>query len=169
VNGTTLERPDVAAYLDAVRAKLSDLPAEERDDLVADVEVSLLESGEPPALSPHEFAAELREAAGLASEAPAAAQASSLDALRAWLSSTRVVSWRAIARELAPIWWFARAYVAVAFFSLASTGSIEPLGLGNSQTGALDTGLLMFLLVAPASIWLGFRTRRAGPGHFVAS
>ncbi|MEO5576349.1 MAG: hypothetical protein ABIR67_04420 [Gaiellaceae bacterium] len=65
MNGTTLEQPDVAVYLDAVRAKLADLPAEERDDLVADVGASLLESGQPPALSPQEFAAELREAAGL--------------------------------------------------------------------------------------------------------
>ncbi|MEO5576348.1 MAG: hypothetical protein ABIR67_04415 [Gaiellaceae bacterium] len=45
-------------------------------------------------------------------------------------------------------------------FSLASTGSIEPLGRGSSQTGAIDTNVLMLALAAPASIWLGCRTRR---------
>ena len=80
MNGTTLERPDVAAYLDAVRSRLADLPTEERDDLVADVEASLLESGEPPLLSPEEFAAELRDAAGLSPEAPIAPAPSPLDA-----------------------------------------------------------------------------------------
>lgn len=165
MNGTTLELPDVAAYLAAVRAGLADLPAEERDDLLADVEASLLDSGEPPALSPREFAEELREAAGLSRGVPAAAQASPLDSLREWLSSGRVASWLRIARELAPIWWVVRAYVVVSFFSLVSTGSIEPLGAGSSQTGPMDTLLLLFLLALPASIWLGFRTRR-GSGSF---
>ena len=97
MNGTTLERPDVAAYLDAVRSRLADLPAEERDDLVADVEASLLESGEPPTLSPEEFATELREAAGLAPETSTASQPSLLESIRLWLSSERAASWRTTA------------------------------------------------------------------------
>jgi hypothetical protein len=112
VNGSTLERPDVAAYLDAVRSRLSDLPAEERDDL-ADVEASLLESGEPPALSPQEFAA---------------SQSSLLNSLRAWLASERAASLAATARELAPIWWLARAYVAVAVVAIWG-------GLGGGRSG----------------------------------
>jgi hypothetical protein len=44
VSATTALPPDVAAYLAAVREALSDLPAAERDDLVAEVEVSLLDA-----------------------------------------------------------------------------------------------------------------------------
>lgn len=147
MNGTTLERPDVAAYLDAVRSRLADLPAEERDDLVADVEASLLESGETPVLSPEEFAAELREAAGLAPEAAPAAQASLLESLRSWLSSERAATWGRTARELAPIWWLARAYVFVVLLD---------------AVGGLSFELTVVTLVAAAafSVWLGLRGRR---------
>ena len=34
--------PDAAAYLDALRRELADLPVEERDELLAEVESSLL-------------------------------------------------------------------------------------------------------------------------------
>jgi hypothetical protein len=63
---------DVKAYLSAVRARLDDLPAEERDDLLADVESSILDSAQesdaPVELRlgpPDAFADELRAAAGL--------------------------------------------------------------------------------------------------------
>lgn len=160
MNGTTLERPDMAAYLDAVRAKLADLPAEERDDLVADVEASLLESGEPPALSPEEFAAELREAAGLSSQSSVAASApSALDALREWLSSERVASWWRTAHELAPIWWVARAFVAVAVVDAVSDGF--PLGSGSVS---FDWSIFFLLVAAAISVWFGLRGRRGlGP------
>lgn len=147
MNGTTLERPDVAAYLDAVRAQLADLPAEERDDLVADVEASLLESGEPPTLSPEEFAAELREAAGLSPAAQAAVQGSPLDSLREWLTSDRVASWRATASELAPIWWLARAYVVVVLLKIFSGLSFDGSVVALAVAGAI-------------SVWLGLRGRR---------
>lgn len=160
MNGTTLERPDVAAYLDAVRSRLSDLPAEERDDLVADVEASLLESGEPPALSPQEFAAELREAAGLAPEAPTAAQPSLLDSLRSWLSSERAASWRWTARELAPIWWLVRAYVVVVLLALVS-GQGWPVGAGTAYNPvSFEASILALLVAAAISISLGLRGRR---------
>jgi hypothetical protein len=158
VNGTTLERPDVAAYLDAVRSRLSDLPAEERDDLVADVEASLLESGEPPALSPQEFAAELREAAGLAPEA-AASQSSLLNSLRAWLASERAASLAATARELAPIWWLARAYVAVAVVAIWG-GWGWPVGADTANPISVDATIVSFLAAAAISVWLGLRGRR---------
>lgn len=154
MTGTTLERPDVAAYLAAVRSALADVPADERDDLLADVEASLLESdGETMTRPPEAFAAELREAAGLVASEPSPHRWVAL------LDRARMLTDRLRLRELSPLWWVVRAYVAVAFFSLASAGSIEPLGLGNSQTGFADTSLLLFLLAATASIWLGFRTR----------
>ena len=165
MNGTTLERPDVAAYLDAVRSRLADLPAEERDDLVADVEASLLESGEPPGLSPQEFAAELREAAGLAPEIQAASQPSLVDSLRSWLSSEPVASWQRTARELAPIWWVTRAYVAVAVVALAA-GWGWPLGTGTaSYTLSIETSFLALLAASAASIWFGLHGRRDQVGY----
>lgn len=161
MNGTTLERPEVAAYLDAVRSRLADLPAEERDDLVADVEASLIESGEAPRLSPQEFAAELREAAGLAPEASPSAQPSFLESLRAWLASERASSWRATARELAPIWWLVRAYVAVAVIALA-VGWGWPVGSGTSGNSiSFGQSVVALILAAAMSIWLGLRGRRS--------
>lgn len=37
MNGTTLEQPDVAAYLEAVRSRLGDLPAEDQSGRPIDV------------------------------------------------------------------------------------------------------------------------------------
>jgi len=165
VNGTTLERPDVAAYLDAVRSRLADLPAEERDDLVADVEASLLESGEQPKLSPEDFVAELREAAGLAPEALALAQRAPLDSLRAWLTSERAASWRATARELAPIWWLTRAYVAVVLLATASNQG-WPIGADSQYSEvSLETSILALIVAGAISIWLGLRGRREPASH----
>jgi hypothetical protein len=160
MNGTTLERPDVAAYLDAVRARLADLPLEERDDLVADVEASLLEAGEPPTLSPEEFAAELREAAGLAPETSTLADPSPFASLRSWLSPERVASWRSTARELAPIWWLTRAYVAVVLLAVASNQG-WPIGAGRQYSEvSFATSILALLIAGAISIWLGLRGRR---------
>jgi hypothetical protein len=64
--------PAVGAYLASVRAALSDLPAEERDELCEDLEQHLVEvaaeSDEPLSArlgSPESYAAELRASAGL--------------------------------------------------------------------------------------------------------
>src|SRR5205085_7273204 len=72
VTPTTAVPPEVSEYLAAVRAALDDLPATERDDLLAEVEVSLLDAASETGgnvsarLGPAEdFAAELRSAAGL--------------------------------------------------------------------------------------------------------
>ena len=69
---TTGLPPNVAEYLDALRAELADLAPEERDDLLSEVEPSLLEAAadddEPIAarLGPAaDFAADLRASAGL--------------------------------------------------------------------------------------------------------
>ena len=71
---------EIEAYLAAVRASLSDIAEDERADLLAEVEASLVEAageGDRPIASlgpPEEFAAELRASAGLGepTEAPAA-------------------------------------------------------------------------------------------------
>ena len=91
--------PDVDAYLAAVRASLDDLPAAERDDLLAEVEVSIVEAageGESALAArlgpPHEFAAELRAAAGLDVTTPVGRDPSLLDLLQrgsAWVARQR--------------------------------------------------------------------------------
>ncbi len=152
MNGTTLERPDVTAYLVAVRAELSDLPSEERDDLIADVEASLLDSGEAPALSPAAFAAELREAAGIERSASAAEQAPSLlESARAWLGSSRGLAVRAAVRELAPIWWVVRGAV---------VAGVVVFVAGWAWTLTVQGAALATLVAVAASVWLGLRGRR---------
>ncbi len=47
MTAATAPPPEVAAYLAAVREALADLPAAERDDLVAEVEASLVEAAAP--------------------------------------------------------------------------------------------------------------------------
>jgi hypothetical protein len=161
MSGTTLERPDVAAYLAAVRSELADLPPEERDDLLADVEASLLDSGETPPTAPAAFAAELREAAGLGpTAAPSPPPRSVRDTARALLASERAAALVTAARELAPVWWLARAYVAVALVALAA-GWGWPLGSGTrSLTAGIGTTALVLVAAVVASLWLGLRGRR---------
>jgi hypothetical protein len=155
----------VAAYLDAVRSRLADLPVEERDDLVADVEASLLEAGEPPTLSPEDFATELREAAGLAPETATSSQQSLLDSVRVWLATDRGASLVRTAHELAPLWWALRAYVIVVLVALA-TGQGWPVGSGSAYTiVSLDTSIVVLILAAAVSTWLGLRGRRQPSPH----
>ena len=159
--------PDVDSYLAAVRAALEDLPAGERDDLLAEVEVSIVEAageGETAVAArlgpPQEFAAELRAAAGLGAAAPARRE-SLPQRVAAWSArEPRLRALRSVLAELAPVWWLARAYIFVAAIALAahaawSTGySFVP----RLHTGAL--GLLAIAVAAVASIWFALRARR---------
>ena len=165
MTATTGVSPEVAAYLAAVREALSDLPEAERDDVLADVEASLVEAAsesDAPISArlgqPEEFAAELRSAAGLhAPAAPAPATGAVLDrvlagARRAFTSSeARAV--RRAAHELAPIWWVARGYVAVAATALfldADWVYAYPAvpRLGSPQSGAAAVALAVVVSVA---------------------
>jgi hypothetical protein len=166
--------PEVAAYLGALRAELADLDSEERDDLLADVEVSLVESsaeGEgsiehrhgPPA----RFAAELRAAAGLeAGPVQSSSDPGLLRRLAEWLrrldGDERFAAARRTLSELAPIWWLARAY-------LVAAGAVLVLGLGSwsathpelpSFGGRASTAIILAALVA-VSLALGIRGRRS--------
>ncbi|HVM68878.1 MAG TPA: hypothetical protein VM204_03470, partial [Gaiellaceae bacterium] len=79
-----------------------------------------------------------------------------------WLASERAAAALSTARELAPIWWLARAYVAVALAALLA-GWGWPLGSGTrSFTGGIETTLLVLALAVAVSLWLGVRGRR---GH----
>jgi hypothetical protein len=166
--------PEVAAYLAAVREALDDLPTAERDDLLAEVEDSLVEAaaeGGGPITArlgrPEDFAAELRSAAGLHEREPARSPAEPRVPLREVV--TRVVasdhlqSVRGLVAELAPIWWLARAYVAVAALALLfdSSWSIRHPSVPRIPTAEL--GLVVIALVVVASVWLGLRTRDGSP------
>ena len=106
---------EVRDYLDAVRARLSDLDPEEREHLLSDTEASLLEAAEDEVElplevrlgTPERFARELRAAAGLPEVPVRDARPGLLVRLAA---HRRVVAARGIARELAPVWWVARAF-----------------------------------------------------------
>jgi hypothetical protein len=152
----------VTAYLAAVSAALSDLPQDERDDLLAEVETSLLEAGGPVAARlgpPDEFAAELRSAAGLHRQPMARADSR----LRAWLrraaTDRRFVAARPVLTRLAPLWWALRGYVAVAAVALAlhaAWSSSYPL-VPRFGSGAL--GLLAILAGVGLSVLVGLRGR----------
>lgn len=159
MNDPTLERPEVAAYLAAVRSALADVPADERDELLADVEASLLESeGETLSRPPEAFAAELRDAAGLAS--PRQATPGALASLQMWLARDRVKEVLQLLRELAPIWWLARAYVAVVLLAAASNQG-WPIGADRQYSEvSFETSVLALLAAGAISIWLGLRSRR---------
>ena len=170
---------ELEAYLAAVREALADLPSAERDDLVAEVEASLLESaGEssgPIATRlgpPEDFAAELRAAAGLqaVASAPRRELPDVVAAVRTWAANDQTIaSVRRLASDLAPIWWFARGYVAVGVLAYAidapwSTAYpfVPRLGLEGLVAESGGFGLLAILLGVVASVWRGLHARRTG-------
>jgi hypothetical protein len=158
---------EVTEYLAAVRSALDDLPATERDDLLAEVEPSLVDAASETGgnvsarLGPaEEFAAELRAAAGLQLP-PRGAD----DGPRLLLAARRLARDPRLRelRRLAPIWWFVRAYVLVAAIALVAGASWS---LRYFFVPHLDTawlGLLAIAAAAALSIWIGLRTPRATP------
>jgi hypothetical protein len=169
VNATRAVRPEVTAYLDEVREALGDVPPDERDDLLAEVEASLVETAEeserPIAARlgpPDAFAAELRSAAGLQTadgqgrETLATRLAERVE--RA-LADPRLARAKALYAELAPIWWLLRGYVAVALIALLAgrdwTDRVVP-HLPRARFGAAA-----ILVAVVASIALELRARRA--------
>jgi hypothetical protein len=165
VTPTTAVPPEVTDYLAAVRAALDDLPATERDDLLAEVEPSLLDAASETGgnvsarLGPAEdFAAELRTAAGL--QVPprgAAEELRLLVAVRRLARDPRVQE----LRRLAPIWWVVRAYLLVAAIALAAGASWSLRYFLVPHLGTAWLGLLVIAVAAALSIWIGLRTPRA--------
>ena len=171
--------PDVLEYLQSVRATLADLPPEERDELMVDVETALLEASEehegPLAARlgpPETFAADLRAAAGLeappapaAAPAPAAPRAPAGERLREALAAARehprVAATRRVAGDLAPIWWVARAFVAYAAVALALGARMSVLHPSIPAVRDRPTTIVVLGLVVALSLWLGLRHRRA--------
>ena len=169
MSATTAVPPDVAAYLAAVRAALDDLPAAERDDLLAEVELSVLDAaaeGGPIAarLGPADaFAAELRAAAGLEQSAPSPTEPQfdlTLRRLQDWWASPRVEAVRRALRELAPLWWVLRAYTVVAVWAFAVDADWSARYPGVPVFGNDRAGLALLLFAATLSVACGLAGRR---------
>jgi hypothetical protein len=158
----------IEAYLAAVRASLHDIAEDERADLLAEVEASLVEAageGDPIAsLGPPEaFAAELRASAGLGEAVKTHPGPSGVLALRTLaleLGRTHAArSAMRIARELAPAWWLIRGFLLVAAIA-AVTGaswSLEHPWLPHLPSARWSVSLIVVAVIA--SLTLGIRTR----------
>jgi hypothetical protein len=180
---TVTENAEVAGYLAAIREALDDLPAEERDDLIEDLEAHLYEvlaeSGgatlEVSLGSPTAYAAELRASAGL--DPAAGGDASWLVRLERRVPTSRLLQDlrgrldRPVVREtwqflttLRPAWWVARGWVSVFVIVLVVDGAQS----GRSETLLLlptyfGTALLAWIVTAVAvvvSVLIGRRTAR---------
>lgn len=171
MTATTAVPPPVAEYLAAVRAALADLPEADRDDLLLDVEASVAEAaGETDAPiaarlgRPERFAAELRAAAGLEPPSSEAAPTRSVvwrDAVGRMLADPRVAAARGLLRELAPIWWVARGYLAVAAAGLLSGVSWAGSPPWVPRWGSPEIGVALIALAVLVSVAVGLRSRRA--------
>ena len=165
---------EVEGYVAAVRRALADLPSAERDDLLADLEASLLETTEEGAEpigarlgAPEQFAAELRAAAGLHEPAPPARRKSDLSRrLRAArgrsFAHPAVTALRRLGQELAPIWWVLRAYLAVGAIACALDSAWSSRLPIVPRFGSAEAGLTAIGVAAIVSVWLGLELRRHG-------
>ncbi len=175
MSATTGLPPNVAEYLDALRAELADLAPEERDDLLSEVEPSLLEAAadddEPIAarLGPAaDVAADLRASAGLP-PAPRTSSAPPRTGLRATLRELArhpaVNRSASVLRELAPVWWVARAYVAVTALAIVTGDSPTDVAEFSRyaevpRLGSPALGLVVLGLATAASVAAGIAARR---------
>jgi hypothetical protein len=164
---TTLD-PEVVRYLDAVRAHLADLPVDERDELLEDLEAHLVEvaaeSDEPLAdrLGPPDaYAADLRASAGYPPAGatldlhPRVARARRRwDAVIAHPWAQRV---RGFLPELRPAWWVLRAVLAVWVLAMVF-GSVDAGDIPFPPLfGSRFVGLVATVVAAPLSVTLGRR------------
>ena len=163
--GDAVRQADVREYAAAVRAELSDVPADRSAELLDDLEEHLEEvaaDGEESLTSrlgtPAAYARELRAAAGMPAgplstdeQRPGAAEL--VARLRAWGPARHVEDFLP---ELRPAWWVVRAWAAVTAVDLLFVGGtgfpVPTLGLGP----------IGFLVTAAAIAWsvrLGLRAR----------
>ena len=149
---TVLPNPTIAPYLDAVRLHLADLPADERTELLEDLDAHLHEivAEEGDAFgarmgSPAEYAAEFRASAGypplgsagsprlpivLRIVGPAREWWQRLDGwLRVSPAGPTVV---AVLHRLRPVWWVFRGWVVA--YLLAGDSVLHSLGFGRTGT-----------------------------------
>jgi hypothetical protein len=161
---TTTIDPQVAAYLAAVRAELADLPDDERDEVLEDLESHLVEvaaeSDEPLAVRlgpPADYAADLRSSAGLAPASGSAARARRAHRRWARLNAHPTVQRvRGFLPELRPGWWVLRGILAVWVFSMTSDVDASDIPF-PPVFGSRFVGLLAMVAAVPLSVRLGRR------------
>jgi hypothetical protein len=166
---------DVATYAASVRAALSDLPADQAEVLLEDLEDHLrevaTEAGGPLAERlgpPEQYAQELRAAYG-AARASGQRQDPVLRDLK--LAARQVMTWawvgqvRAFLPELRPAWWVLRAYLLVLFLTAAFNPSynLHPIPNPFSSRGLLE--IIAAAVAIVVSIRLGRRNRPLAKGR----
>jgi hypothetical protein len=157
---------DVATYAASVRAALSDLPADQANVLLEDLEDHLNEIAADPGGPlterlgpPEQYAQELRIAYGAAHvsserQDPALRD---LQRARAWLMGSEWYGQvRAFVPELRPAWWVLRGYLAALILTAAfSAGySLGPIPDPTTKRGLAE------ILAAGVAIWLSVRIGR---------
>jgi hypothetical protein len=169
VTATTVPS-EVSRYLDAMRALLADLPADEREELLADLAVHLqevsAETDEPLELTlgpPAAFAAELLASSGQA-YVPSGRGWGWLSGLgparRAWerVQASAATRWvRALLPELRPGWWVLRGYLGVLVVSEVLNGVQGDDFPVPSLLGTPILGLAAVVAAVVESVRLGRR------------
>lgn len=168
-------RPGVTSYLEAVRSHLHDLPDDERQDLLEDLEQHLSEvaaEGEGSLLErlgpPDAYAAELRSSVGLAGDGRRGVAERIVDRarrspagrlLRTLASTPTFDSLTSFVVSVRPGWWLLRGYILVVGAALSiGTYYFQPPLLPR-LFGSQAPTLLAIAGGVWASVWLG---RRAG-------
>jgi hypothetical protein len=167
---------DVRRYLNAVEAELSDLDADDRLELLTDVEEHLSEVAaehegplEERLGGPAAYAAELRSSAGLPLRTVTA------PGERAWrslvqrvMADRRFRSARALLTEVEPGWWVLRGYIVVALVGDMSRPDFPfPRINGNQFLGLLGIAGAVWASLALGR--LGRRSRVAAVASVAAS
>jgi len=157
---------EVETYLARVRAALADIPADERAELLEEVEASLHETASETGGSvaaqlgpPEDFAAELRSAAGLHPSTPLR-MVGLRERFEGLASHPHVAATARFSRELAPIWWAARGYIVVAALALAAGASWSTSHGAVPRIGSAKLGAAAVLLAVLASVAVGIWSRR---------
>lgn len=163
-----LVQPEVAAFLEDVRTHLADLDADDRDELLGGLEADLSDQvADGAALGdPAAYAAELRAAGGFPERRRRLLPTVSPGAPTRWLDDARARFDRFVAQpriaplwevvsSLRPVWWVARAWIAVTAVDVAA-GPWEPISvLPSLEVPGLGLGLLVVAVVLSTLIGLG--------------
>ncbi len=182
---TTTASTEVRDYLAAVSRELADLAADERDDLLEDLDSHLhevLAEGEGTLQQrlgpPEQYAAELRASAGLSSADRSTANVlhraiNSLSASAIWRRTAEHPWTRATLEflpQLRPAWWIVRAGLAAGIIAGVyrargfNGGSITDMyrnsGLWPGGFGHRYIGVILLVVAIPISIQLGRRSLR---------
>ena len=169
---TTTIGIDVQKYLDAVRAHLDDLPPDDRDELLEDLEEHLVEVAaeddgtlEHRLGPPARYAEELRASAGLPGRGESSGQNVIERLMRSrparfaatGLDSAQWRAFRGFLREVEPGWWALRGYLAVLVPVIITSGNSVRENVPYPQLfGSYAVGITMI----PLAIWVSWRLGR---------